>query len=363
VATIALSPATRLRRLAFLFLGVAAACSAKPGGPAAVSADAVAVVDGREIKKDDLEKAYRRATDPASTPLADEVLTTKITILNDLIMQDLLLAKAKALKIEATGAEIEAAFADRKKSMPADAFATQLATRHLTEADVKETIRRELTAQKVIDHEVTAKISVSDAAIADYFTAHRAEFNLAEPGYRVAQIVITPVRDEQITNRQNDDATTPEAAARKVKMITDKLKAGAHFSDLAMDYSEDPQSAPQGGVLGLITASQLQQAPAAVRTAVLKAEPGQINQVSIGGGYSLVLLIAKEPPGQRTLGSPGVRDNIVSTLREREQELLQLAFVTAVRNDATVMNLLAKQVADRPGPPPSAVPMPPGNKK
>ena len=132
-----------------------------------------------------------------------------------------------------------------------------------------------------------------------------------------------------------------------------------------MDYSEDPQSAPQGGDLGLVRQSQLQQAGAALRDAVLKAQPGTISQVTAGGGYSLVLLIAKEPAGQRDLSSPGVKDGISATLRDRQQQLLQASFMTVLRDNAQVKNLLAKQVVDQhqaTAAPPAVTPAAPGKK-
>ena len=44
-------------------------------------------------------------------------------------------------------------------------------------------------------------------------------------------------------------------------MLLERLKSGASFNELAMDYSEDPQSAPQGGDVGLVPLSALRQAP------------------------------------------------------------------------------------------------------
>ena len=67
----------------------------------------------------------------------------------------------------------------------------------------------------------------------------------------LASVVVTPVRDQQVANRTGDDAATPQAAAEKVKMLMERLKAGANFAELAMGYSEDPETAPRGGDLGL----------------------------------------------------------------------------------------------------------------
>jgi peptidyl-prolyl cis-trans isomerase SurA len=341
------------------------ACSSKPSTtPPAASADAWAVVDGREIKKDTVEKAYRRAADPNARLSDAEQTTAKLGLLNELITQDLLMAKAKALGIDVTAAEIESAYNERRGNVSTEEFQKQLTQRGLTPDDLKDEVRRDLTTQKLFEHEVTSQIAITDQAVTDYFSANRAQFNLTEPAYRLAQIVITPMRDQQITNRQNDDATTPEAAARKVKMIADKLHAGAQFSELAMDYSEDPQSAPRGGDLGLIPASQLQQVSPALRDAVLKAQPGTISQVAAGGGYTLVLLAGKEPAGQRDLSTPGVRENITSLLRDRQQQLRQEAFLTVLRNDAQVLNVLAKQVMDQGAKPPATIaPAAPGKKQ
>jgi peptidyl-prolyl cis-trans isomerase SurA len=342
-------------------LCLAAACSSNPKPAAAPGPDVWAVVDGREIRQDDVEKAYRAVVDPGASPSADEVTMAKLSLLNDLITQDLLLAKATAAGLTVTEAEIDTAFNERKKNMPEDAFQKQLADRKLNTTDMKENLRRELLAQKLLDRDVGSTITVSDQDITAYYNANRGQFSLTEPAYHIAQIVITPVREDQLTNRQNDDATTPEAAARKAQMVSEKLRSGTRFSELAMDYSEDAQSAPQGGDLGFISASQLKQVAAPLREAVLKAQPGTISQVSVGGAYTLVLLIEKEAAGQRDLNTPGVRDNISRTLHDRKEQLARTAYLTVLRNDAHVMNYLAKQLLPAPKPQ-TVTPTAPGKK-
>src|SRR5690348_6129989 len=95
------NPRTELGRLtALAFIALAAGCGSKSAlPPPAPSADVWAVVDGREIKKDDVEKAYRRAVEPSAKPSDDEATTAKLSLLEDLITQDLLLAKAKTLNV------------------------------------------------------------------------------------------------------------------------------------------------------------------------------------------------------------------------------------------------------------------------
>src|SRR5262245_58570430 len=138
------------------------ACTRKPAAPPAPSANAWAVVDGREITGDDVDKAYRRATQSDVTASAEEILTTKLNLLNEMIVQDLMLAKASALKLEVPTTELDAAFAAGRKGIPDDAFQRELESRKLTAADMRDGLKNELLAQKVIEKEVTSKVTVSD---------------------------------------------------------------------------------------------------------------------------------------------------------------------------------------------------------
>src|SRR5256885_5330671 len=62
-----------------------------------------------------------------------------------------------------------------------------------------------------------------------YTTLFRS-FNVAEPQYHIAQIVVTPRKEQQIRNRKNDDATNEAEAQRKVKMLMDRSEE--HTSEL-----------------------------------------------------------------------------------------------------------------------------------
>lgn len=339
---------------------VAGACNAKPGSGPAPSADAWAVVDGREIKRDDVEKAYRRAMQAQGAPSEEEALNAKLNLLNEMIVQDILIAKAGSLKIEVPEAELNTAYDAGKKDVPPEQFQQELTRRQITEADMKEGLRRELLVQKLLEKEVTAKAAVTDQEIADFYNANKAQFNFPEEAYHLAQIVVTPVPDQELNNRSGNDATTPEQAIQKANMLMERLKGGAQFADLARDFSEDSQSAPRGGDLGFIPVSALNQAPPPLRDSVLKASPGTVSAVSIGGAHSIVLLVSKEAAGQRDLSTPTVRDGISATLKNRKEGLLRTAYLTNARSEATVVNVIAKKVLESPGKLPTVMPKAPG---
>jgi peptidyl-prolyl cis-trans isomerase SurA len=338
------------------------ACNAAPAAPAAVTADTWAVVDGRTISRDDVEKAFRRTPEAAQALAEEDALTARLNVLNDLIVQDILLAKAVSLKLEVTPAEVDTAYGEAKKNISDEEFQKELARRKLTPEEMREGLRRDLLAQKVIAQEVGAKVSIPDQSVTDFFLANRSQFNVPEEAYHVAQIVITPVADQNLTNRSGDDARTPEAATAKAQMLMERLKTGAAFGELAVGYSEDPETAPRGGDLGLVPVSRLKQLPPPLREAVLNKKPGSVSVASLDGGHTLVLVVSHEPAGQRDLSTPGVRERITDALRGRKEQLLRAAYLSAARNDADVVNYLARRLVESSGTLPSLQPAAPGGK-
>ena len=328
----------------------ATACRSAPApSSAAASPDTWAIVDGRPITRTDVDKAYQRMQDPAQQVQEEDQAAAKLNVLDDLIVQDILLARATALKLDVTQADLDKAEADAKKNMPEGAFEQELTRRKLTVADMREGLRRQLLTQKLLTQEVEAKVEVTDQAVTDFFNANRPQFNLAEESYRVAQIVVTPVREAQVANATGDDATTPQAAGAKVQMLMERLKAGTSFQELAAGYSEEPESAQRGGDMGLVSVSQLKQAPPALRDAVLGKTPGSVNVVNTGNALMLMAVMGHEPAGQRDLSTPGVKESIRDSLRARKLQLLRSAYLTAARSDAKVEHLFARRLVESSG--------------
>jgi peptidyl-prolyl cis-trans isomerase SurA len=146
-------------------------------------------------------------------------------------------------------------------------------------------------------------------------------------------------------------------------MLLKQLKSGADFSELAMDYSEDPQTAGSGGDLGYVPESSLGQSNPALKAAVMQLKPGETSGVIVlPDSYRILKLVAKEAPGQRDLNDPSVQQSIRDALRTRKEQLLRTAYLTDARDQAKVENYLAQQVIESSGrlpevvAPPSAAP-------
>jgi peptidyl-prolyl cis-trans isomerase SurA len=342
--------------LAAMVLTVAAGCNKE----ARHAPDVWAVVNGKEIKREEVDKYYRTRVNPeGQEPSLEESLSQKLNVLDELINNEILLEKAKKLNLEASDGEVEDKFTELKSPYTEDEFQRRLKDQGMTVEDLKLELRRQLSIQKLLNHEVVAKIAITDQDITDFYNANKPQFNVAEPQYHISQIVVTPRKEQQIRNRKNDDATNEAEAQRKVKMLMDRLNSGADFSQLAMDYSEDMNTAGTGGDLGFVPESALNQSDPALKRVVVGLKAGQVSQpiqiVPKDGPRILILkLIARESPGLRGIAEPQVQQTIRDTLRNRKEQLLRLAYLAIARDGARVSNYLAEQVIEAAGKLPDA---------
>src|SRR6202161_2748410 len=283
---------TRLRRAAVLlplagaiFLGVAGCKQEGEHSP-----DVWALVNGKEIKRADVEKYYRtRISAEGQEPSQEEALSLKLNVIDELINNEILLERAKKLNLEASDGEVEDKFTELKSPYTEEEFQRQLKERNVSVSDLKADLRRQLSITKLLNREVVAKITITDQDVTDFYNANRAQFNVAEPQYRIAQIVVTPRKEPQIRNRKTDDATNEAEAQRKVKMLMDRLNRGADFAQLAMAYSEDMNSAATGGDMGYVPESALNQSDPQLKKIVLELKPGQVSPpLSLKDGYRIL---------------------------------------------------------------------------
>ncbi len=322
--------------------------------------DVWATVNGKEIKRDEVEKYFRSRSNPeGQEPSQEEGLSLKLNIIDELINNEILLERAKKMGLEAADGEVEDSFTEVKSPYTEDEFQRQLKERGVTVDDFKKDIRRNLTIRKLINREVVAKVSITDQDVNDFYNQNRAQFNVAESQYRVSQIVVTPRKDPQVRNRKGDDATTDAEARRKAAALMAQIHEGADFAQLAVDYSEDPNTSANGGDLGYIPESALTQTDPALKKTLTALRPGEVSPVvALRDGYRILKLIARESPGQRELADPKVQQSIRDALRNRKEQLLRSAYLNVARDQATVRNYLAQQVLESAGKLPAATPAP-----
>lgn len=344
---------TPIRFAVFILCGATLLASVS-GCHRSPSPDVVATVNGKEISRSDLEKYYKASLgDTQQKPSPEQADIVRLNILKQMIDDEILWQRATKLNLAASDEDVNAKLTEMKAPYTQEEWDKQLLARNLTVDDLKRDLRRSLTKTKLQNKEIESKITTTDAEIATYYAAHKSEFNLIEPRYGLAQIIVTNSPAGQTGNLQNSKAAGDADARKKIQALHSRLENGEDFSTLAMNFSENPNTAPNGGDMGFVFESQLHSDPE-VYAAIGKLKPGHITDIlpvydsSTPGrhtvGYAIYKLISKEAAGQRELNDPRVQQVIRQGLREGRAQLLQNAYFEVLHDAAKVHNYFADQI-------------------
>jgi peptidyl-prolyl cis-trans isomerase SurA len=312
------------------------------------STNVAAVVNGRVITFDQLNKQYElQFSAPSERASEDLVAIQKLEVLRSLIDNEIMLQRAEKLGLMAADADVEAKFSQLKAPYTQEEFQKQLESRRMTAEELRAQLRRDLSIQKLFNKEITSHISITDQEVTDFYSANKDSFNLAEPQVHIAQVLVTPRPDSNLRNLKGDQAQNEQEAKQKIQMLEQRLKNGEDFAMLAQNYSEDPETAPNGGDLGFIPESALEKANVELRKMVMQLQPGQLSPIiRTPEGYRILKVISKEPAGQRDLNDPRVQQTIRQTILNRKDQLLRAAYYEIARGDAQVVNYYAKSILD-----------------
>ncbi|ALK99123.1 molecular chaperone SurA [Massilia sp. WF1] len=167
------------------------------------------------------------------------------------------------------------------QKMSVQEMRNQMEKEGMTFAQFREQIRNEIVMQRLIDHEVDAKIQVSDAEIDTYLAAEK-----AAAADRVEMDIA------QILVRIPENASPEQIAARKARAeeVARQLRTGADFAKMAATYSDAPD-ALQGGAIGWRDPDRL---PQTFASELRKLKPGQVTPVLRTNFGFLILKLANE---------------------------------------------------------------------
>ncbi|UYT22365.1 peptidylprolyl isomerase [Pseudomonas paraeruginosa] len=173
----------------------------------------------------------------------------------------------------------------------------------------------------------------SDADLHDAYEANKAQLGVPAL-YRVSQIFIATAT-----------AGGPAEARKRAQELYRQAAAG-DFAELARKYSDDPQTARNGGDIGGLLA-QAQLLPA-IRPALERLKVGEVSEPIQGGnGFHLVKLTERRDPRLASLDE--VRERLRASLRAQRQEQIAKAYLDGLVNNATLSidgALLGKTLAE-----------------
>jgi peptidyl-prolyl cis-trans isomerase SurA len=339
-------PSTRFRTvlIAVACLPLLVGCKKSP------PANVAATVNNRPITYADLDREYQaQFSSPTPGESSDQTNIQKLEVLRGLVDNEIMLQRAEKQGLMATDPDVETKLNQVKAPYTQEEFQKQLDARKMTMQDLRAKFRRDLSVDKLFNKEITSRITITDKDVTDFYNANKASFNLAEPQVHMARIMVTPRPDPNARNLKNDKAQTEEQARKKIAMLDARIRQGEDFAMLAQNYSEDPNSTPNGGDLGFIPESALEKANVELRKLVMEMHPGQTSRIiRTQEGYQILKVISKEPAGQRELNDPRVQQTIRETLLNRKDQLLKAAYFEVARNEAKVVNYFAMGIASNP---------------
>jgi peptidyl-prolyl cis-trans isomerase SurA len=348
----------RCRSAALLLLS-GAALAAIVGCHPRPAPDVVATVNGKDILRSDLERQYQIVKmgqgEAPQDPSPEQADIARLTILRQMIDEEIMQQRAAKLGVVASDEDVNAKITEMKARYTQEEFDKQLKQSNQTLDDLKREIRRTLTVSKLTNKEIDSKINITDAEITNFYAAHKSDFDFIEPKYDIARIAVTTAPSPQTANLQNNKASSEADAKSKIQALHRKLENGEDFGALAMNFSEDKDTASNGGDMGFVAESALRQSASPdIYGAITRLNPGQFTEVlPIYGspvpnnkplGYAIYKLISKEAAGQRMLNNVQVQANIRQSLRDGHAQLFRNAYIESLRDDAKVHNYLADEI-------------------
>src|SRR5205814_2319418 len=117
-------------------------------------------------------------------PVGEQATSLRLSILRELIDNEILMRRAEKLGLLATDEEVDGKLNEIKSPYSKEQFEARLKEKKITVDDFKRDLRRSLTVDKVLNKEITSKINVSDQDVTNYYNAHKDSADHESPRQR-----------------------------------------------------------------------------------------------------------------------------------------------------------------------------------
>jgi peptidyl-prolyl cis-trans isomerase C len=247
----------------------------------------VAEVNGSVITKAEFDAEMSRVDvrlqAAGQTPSTSQREEIRKEVLQTLIDRELLLQESANKTITVDDPSVAEQIESLKKRFPDDPkYKEWLIQMGFSEEELKSRIKEEMAIKQLVDKEIVEKITVTEKEAKEYYDNNPASFSQAE-SVRASHILIG--FGEKV------DASSKEAARKKIEEIEGRLKKGEDFAALAKEFSECPSS-EKGGDLGYFERGQM---TFPFEEAAFALEPGTVSGiVETQFGYHLIKTFDKK---------------------------------------------------------------------
>lgn len=274
---------------------VAAGCQG--GGIGSKDGKPVAKVDGKVIGQDFyyknlaiFKKNYEGVygTEIWSVDVGGKTFLQAVqeNVLDKLITDEVIIQYMQKNKVEIDAAEIEKQYENYKEKMEKQPEVKKfLDENKIDENFIKEQIKTELYVKKFRE-EVEKELDLNNKKLQDYYNKNIEEYRDVQ--VRASHILLKTIGD--------DGKAMPEdqvkKAEEKAKELLKRVKNGEDFAKLAIEFSQDPGSAKQGGDLGYFPKGMMVQE---FEKVAFELQPGEISDlVKTDYGYHIIKVVDKK---------------------------------------------------------------------
>ena len=291
----------------------------------------VGIVGSKAIKQSDVEDAYKTVR-MQGYPMRGDM---KCDLFEQLLTQKLLMNQAEVDSLVVEPSEVEM---DLNRRL--DVFIQQAGTQEAIEDwfkksiyEIKDDLRKMIHEEKLankMQQSITENVRITPSEVRSFFNKiHRDSIPLIPGKVEVAQIVMHPPYSEE---------TISNVRQELLELRRRIVEEGARFTSLAVLYSEDPNSARDGGALPFMSKGELD--PEFAKAAWALKSPGDVSRiVESKFGYHIIQLEEKrgdQVKCRHILKTPKPNPEAVTTVIGRLDTLVRL-----IRKDSLNWNVAA----------------------
>lgn len=197
------------------------------------------------------------------------------------------LAREGGIKIDDAALDQAELNVARQNQVDVSEFRRRIAADGVEPAQFREELRNQLLLTRLRDRELEAKVRVTDLELDQYIREQQGLSDASAVELNLAHILIAVP----------DGATLQQATAlqAKAQRVQERAAAGEDFSKLAREFSDAPEAAATGGVVGLRTADRYP--PLFVEATQALREGGVSKVVRSGAGFHIIKVVEKRHGG------------------------------------------------------------------
>lgn len=262
-------------------------------------------------------------------------------VLDEIINNRILNIAARNSGLKVSDEEVETDFQERKKVFDSEEkYQNYLKRSNMTEADLRDAVRTRLQVKKFVDQE-TGVLTASEEEIAALYEKLNAQG-------KMKRTEVTRDLGVMLFRAQTGTDEAWLAAEERAKAAKARLDAGETFDAVAREVSEDPVTAPEGGLLReMRIGSFYPELEAALKDLAPGAVSAPVRSVM---GWYLITIVSENEPG--TIPLDTVRKRLETEIIEGKRRETIIKIVEQART------LIRVEVMDAPMAPSAPAPAP-----